>query len=232
MRTYKTKSGHSLTQVLGGRSNVYLLTNGYKNLLIDASRKYSRDKLISNLRSIGVRAIDYLVLTHTHFDHAENAEFLKRNYNTKVFVQNAEAGFLAKGKSPLPKGSILLTKILVSLFANKLQSKVSYMPCDADIIIEERRILAGFGFSAELLHTPGHSVGSMSLIIDDEIAVVGDALFGVIPHSIFPPFADDVKEVVNSWGKLLDTKCKLFLPMHGLPRTRKLVEKCYKARKI
>jgi hydroxyacylglutathione hydrolase len=231
MKKYITKSGLELTQVLSGRGNVFLLTNNHRNILIDTGRKVNRDKLISNLRSIRVRAIDYLVLTHTHFDHVESAEFFKRNYNSKVIVQNEEAAFLSRGKSPLSKGSILPSKILFSLFAEKVQPKVVYMPCDADIIIKDRWPLFGIGFEAELIHTPGHSIGSMSITIDNEIAIVGDTMFGFFPNSIFPPFADDPKALINSWGRLLDSNCKLFLPMHGWPLKRSLVERAYKARK-
>ena len=230
MRTFTTQKGYELTQVLGGRSNVFLLTNGNRNILIDTGRKQYREKLISNLRSIGARAIDYLVLTHSHFDHVESAEFFKRNYRSMVFVHSSEAAFLARGKNPPLKGTMFPTKIYFSLFGEKMLTSLTYRSCEADVLVNEIESFSGYGIDAYLLHTPGHSIGSMSLIIDNEIAVVGDAMFGVFPNSIFPPFAADIKEVVKSWGKLLDTKCQIFLPMHGLPRTRALVEKCYKKR--
>jgi len=64
----------------------------------------------------------------------------------------------------------------------------------------------------------------MSLIVDDEIAIVGDAMFGIFPNSIFPPFADNVPVMIKSWRKLLDTKCMLFLPAHGTKNSRRLVD--------
>lgn len=73
--------------------------------------------------------------------------------------------------------------------------------------------------------TPGHTCGSVSLIVDGEIAVVGDAMVG--RRSIFPPFADDVPELVRSWQKLLDTGCGLFLPAHGRAKGRETLESSY-----
>jgi glyoxylase-like metal-dependent hydrolase (beta-lactamase superfamily II) len=81
------------------------------------------------------------------------------------------------------------------------------------------------GFNAYILHTPGHSSGSVSIIVDDEIALVGDTMFGIFPWSVFPPFADDVKQMTESWGKLLETNCRLFLPGHGTANKRSLVQK-------
>jgi Zn-dependent hydrolases, including glyoxylases len=78
-----------------------------------------------------------------------------------------------------------------------------------------------------VISTPGHSIGSISVIVDNEVAIVGDALFGIFSNSVFPPFADDVKTLIDSWGKLLKTNCTLFLPAHGRPITRELLEREY-----
>jgi hypothetical protein len=67
-------------------------------------------------------------------------------------------------------------------------------------------------------------MGSISLIIDDEIAAVGDAMVGTLPGKIYPPFADDVPELIRSWEILLNTGCGTFLPAHGSAKRRQLVE--------
>ena len=67
----------------------------------------------------------------------------------------------------------------------------------------------------ELIATPGHSDDSISVIVNNEIGLVGDTMFGVFKSSIFPPFADNPDEMVESWEKLFDTNCHTFLPGHG-----------------
>jgi hydroxyacylglutathione hydrolase len=67
----------------------------------------------------------------------------------------------------------------------------------------------------------------VSLILNGEIAIAGDALFGVFPHRILSPFADDARELVRSWKRLLETGCSIFLSGHGAPITRKVLEKEY-----
>jgi glyoxylase-like metal-dependent hydrolase (beta-lactamase superfamily II) len=47
-----------------------------------------------------------------------------------------------------------------------------------------------------------------------EIAIVGDAMFGVFRGSVLPPFGDDIGQMIQSWGSLLDTGCSVFLPAH------------------
>ena len=92
-------------------------------------------------------------------------------------------------------------------------------------MVKESLNLNTFGFNAFILHTPGHSSGSISVIIDNQIAIVGDAMFGIFKNSVFPPFADDIKQMVLSWGKLLKTECTLFLPGHGTEKNRVILQR-------
>jgi glyoxylase-like metal-dependent hydrolase (beta-lactamase superfamily II) len=110
-------------------------------------------------------------------------------------------------------------------FGRKASTKMKCEPCPADFLVDSRFDLEDLGLNAYILHTPGHTSGSMSVIVGDEIAIVGDTMVGTFPRSIFPPFADDVPELIRSWGKLLHTGCRIFLPAHGSANGRELVEK-------
>ena len=57
------------------------------------------------------------------------------------------------------------------------------------------------GFKIKVVSTCGHSKGSVSVIINNEIAIVWDAMLETFKKSIFPPFADDIKGIINSWGR-------------------------------
>ncbi|MBN2843477.1 MAG: hypothetical protein JXM68_10325, partial [Sedimentisphaerales bacterium] len=57
-------------------------------------------------------------------------------------------------------------------------------------------------------------------------------MFGIFPWSVFPPFADNVKQMTDSWGKLLETNCRLFLPGHGTANKRPLVQKEFSSLKF
>ncbi len=67
----------------------------------------------------------------------------------------------------------------------------------------------------------------MSIVVDHELAIVGDAMFGVFGNSVYPPFADNPEIMIDSWGKLLSTGCSSFLPGHGNEISRELLEKQY-----
>ena len=231
MKTWTTHSGYKITQVLAGRSNVFLLTNGEKNILVDTSPGNRWRKLDKRLQGLHIDHIDYLILTHSHYDHAGNAARLRDCYKAQVIIHKSEAAYLLSGKNSLVNGTNMLTYYMVQALMKPFGKMVFYKPCQYDILVDSTYDLKNAGFNAYILHTPGHSDGSMSVIVDDEIALVGDCMFGVFKGSAFPPFALNTGQMVDSWGKLLHTACSLFLPSHGSADSRELVQRDYDRRK-
>ncbi|HEX2394833.1 MAG TPA: MBL fold metallo-hydrolase [Bacteroidales bacterium] len=224
MKIWNTRSGYDLIQVLAGRSNVFLLTDRQNNILIDTSIRLAWNKLDRRLKNLGIENIDYLILTHSHFDHAANAFSIREKYRAKVIIQANEAQFLTSGINHIPAGTGNFTRTLMNM-AGYIAPLMRNKPCNYDILIESGYDLKPAGFNAYVMYTPGHSPGSSSLIIDDEIALVGDCMIGSFKSTVFPPFADDIHETFESWRKLLETKCTLFIPSHGKEIKRERVEK-------
>lgn len=219
-------SNCTIYQILKGRSNSFLIECENNYILVDTGRKNSWKELTSKIDNIlGKNELSCLILTHTHFDHAENANRLKNKYNCTIIVHESEANYLKHGNTPLPKGTNLITGIIIDTIGKKMESRYNFEPIDPDILVDENYNLSDFGSGTYIIHTSGHSNGSISIIIDDEIALVGDTLFGVLGNSIYPPFADDTENMIKSWKTLLETNCKLFLPGHGKEISRKLLEK-------
>ena len=231
MKIWETKSGYKIIPILTRRSNVCLLTNGNQNILIDTSIKNERNKLDKRLNDLRITHIDYLILTHTHFDHAGNARMIKEKFNSKVIVNRNGAKYLTSGDNIIPKGTNIFTRSLVYLFANKVFPKLRYEPCDYDLLVDSYLDLKECGFNAYVINTDGHTPDSMSIVVDNEIAIVGDTMFGVFKWTIMPPFAYDLKKLINSWSLLLETECAVFIPGHGSAIDRGLVEKTYFKRK-
>jgi len=148
-----------------------------------------------------------------------------------VIIHGNEAHFLKSGTSPVPDGTVTYSKAIIKMLSGISSSIGKYRSCRHDILVESRYELGNFGIDAYILHTPGHTAGSVSIVINDEIAIVGDTMFGIFPGSVFPPFAEDPRQLINSWGQLLDTGCSLFLPSHGSANTRELVQKEYHKRR-
>jgi glyoxylase-like metal-dependent hydrolase (beta-lactamase superfamily II) len=227
MRIWSTSTGKKIYQVLSGRSNVFLLTNNNQKILIDTSPDYMWRTLQNRLDRLQINHIDLLILTHSHFDHAANAARIKEKYKAKVIIQQTETKYLTTGDNILPVGTNAASELLVKAFAKHFNSFTRYSPCMYDLTFDKSFDLKAYGFNGSIIHTPGHTIGSSSIIIDNEIALVGDTMVGVFWWTVFPPFASDKDILIESWGKLLETQCKIFLPSHGSVNKRSLLQVDY-----
>ena len=230
MKTWITGSGYRIIQILSGRSNVFLLTDGEKRILVDTSPEFMWRLLQKRLKKLNVSTIDYLILTHVHFDHAANANRIREKYKARVVIHKNEAPCLVSGNNAVTGGTNVFTRILMKIAAKTFFSSAGFEPCSYDLLVDDSCDLKDLGFKGSIIHTPGHTSGSLSVIIDDEVAMVGDTLFGIFRWSVFPPFAEDTDLLLKSWGKLLQTNCSVFLPSHGTADSRSLVQQDYNER--
>ncbi len=227
MKYWTTTKNHKIYWIVFGRSNVFLLTNNKCNILIDCSVKFSWKKLEKRLKKLGIANIDLLILTHSHFDHATNALKIRNKYGAKVLIHELEKEYLSTGSNIIPKGTNIFSKSIIKLIANRFAGYFQYSPCPQNITLTDHYNLDEYGFDSYVLHTPGHTLGSVSIIVDNEIAIVGDTMFGLFRKSVFPPFVNDVRALINSWRLLLDTNCRLFLPSHGTENSRNLFQQSF-----
>ena len=210
-----TGKGTSVIRLTPARCNIFAVTRNERTILVDTGISFDRSRVELALERKKLIP-EAVILTHTHFDHAGNAAWLQREYGAEVVVQEAENEMLAAGDMPIPRGTYPFTRGLVNI-GRKMQPAFRYDPCVADHVFTDRFDLNRFGINGFVIHTPGHSPGGSTLIIDDAVAIAGDSVIGTIPGSPFPPFADDVSVLMETWKKIIDTGCRTILPGHGKP---------------
>jgi len=229
VKAWKTKNGFEILHLVHGRSNVYCIRTDDHNIIVDTGTRKNFNALRNVLNEPGYAepGITHLVLTHTHYDHCQSARRLKEKYNCKIVVSaNAEAS-IANGYTRLPKGTNFLSNTIVRMGRRIGKPQYGYDPFEPDILVDGDYHLRIGDVYVKIIETPGHSADSISILVDDEVALVGDAMFGVLKNSIFPPFADDIKMMIRSWGKLLATPCNTFLPGHGKAISRERLQYQY-----
>jgi hydroxyacylglutathione hydrolase len=94
--------------------------------------------------------------------------------------------------------------------------------CEPDVVVDDVFSLRGFGLAGRVVHTPGHTAGSISVVLDNGDAVVGDLCqngwgFGMGLGPIVPPLADQPEALPSSWERLLREGACRFFPGHGQP---------------
>lgn len=227
LKKWITTHNLEILQVLNRRSNIYFIWNGSRGLLVDTGKNSSWEKLNKNLQQLKKegKTIDFLALTHTHFDHCQNAATIQAQENCKILASKKEAEFCRNGFTPLPSGTFGFSRVVVGMGKRLNKKWFGYKPFNPNVIIKNELELKEFSGLVHIISTPGHTEGSLSILVDNEFALVGDTLFGIFKNSVFPPFANNVPELINSWEKLLNTRCRLFLPGHGKEIKHKLLKR-------
>lgn len=177
-------------------TNYYLLEAKGGKLLIDCGWPGTLPKLMAELKRKGmlISEIKYLLITHFHPDHAGITQELKK-LGVKLILLESQAGFIVpfteffKGKH-LPYLEITQSDNLVLKFE------------------DSRTFLAGIGINGEIISTPGHSDDSVTLILDDGFAFVGD-----LPPLFMVTEEDHVTR--GSWDRIYKHKITRVFPAHG-----------------
>jgi hydroxyacylglutathione hydrolase len=229
----KEQNQNRITTIPMMTSNAYVVANGHKAILIDCGMKRKEKKIIAALTKMQLapQDIQLIILTHTHYDHAGSIAALQQITGAKILVHQAEAACLEQGYCAFPKGTMWFPKIM-SAIGNAMNKWVGhYAPVVPEIAIAKKFDLKPFGIDGYCLPTPGHTAGSLTVIIEDNHAIVGDTLFNIFKKSVFPAYANDQEELLKSWKKLLEIGCEHFYPGHGKPFTRERLQKTYAEKK-
>ena len=195
----------------------YLIYRSGEAILVDCGKSDSEVKILEALKRLGLEPgmLKLLVLTHSHFDHAGSAGRLKELTGCKVMIHRSEADRLSSGFSPIPSGTRWKAKLLVGvgrIFARRL---MKYPGAEPDLLVDDLFDLETYGFPGRVIHTPGHTPGSMVVLMKGGELITGDTLFGLDNKQHFPPFAEDLPGLLRSWEKIRKLKVKTFYPAHG-----------------
>lgn len=213
-----------------GISSCYLIRHEGA-ILVDAGVPGKFNKFSKRLKKVGVEPeeIKAVIITHCHWDHVGCLKKIKNMTRAKVVVHKNEKNMLEKGQLKVPPGVTRWGKIMGVLLKG-IGRKISTEPNKVDIVMEEEDFsLEEFGIPGKIIFTPGHSLGSISVVLESGEAFVGDTAMNSFPLTIgpnLPIFAEDLSALRNSWRKLIDKGAKKIYPGHGKPfDIEKLTEK-------
>jgi hydroxyacylglutathione hydrolase len=201
-----------------GPVNAYII-HGKKAVLIDTGFPGSGPAILSALENNGIspRDVSLIIITHVHLDHSGSAAFLKSATDAPVLVHSSDAEELRKGMSRPPVPVTLLGR-LMSLMIGK-DSPSADLAVQPDISPEAPYPLDGFGVEGTIIPTPGHTGGSISVLLGSGECFVGDLVMGMIPpkRPIRPIFAEDTRAAAENLRRILSKNPKIIYPGHGGP---------------
>lgn len=189
--------------------------------LVDAGTPRHARAILGKIGDLGrtPEELRLAVVTHAHLDHFGGLASVQRaagGFDVVTHPEHAETvatgGILVSpGLNPFSKIYELIAKAYLP--THKPHGVEQVVP------LEDGARLDAWGLGARIVHTPGHSAGDISLLLDDGTAFVGDTIQGRRISRLTPPempnMALDTHAVLESWASLLAAGAERILPAHG-----------------
>jgi glyoxylase-like metal-dependent hydrolase (beta-lactamase superfamily II) len=204
---------HRITRVRG--ANAYLCLSDEGAAVVDTGMPGNEKRIIEYAKSISVEPtqIQYIILTHSDIDHSGSAARLKHLTNARLAIHEADAPRLS-GEKKLKevKGPFGVLFAMMSPFTR-------FTPVKPDVSLKgSERVL-----NLAVVHTPGHTDGSVCLYKENEAIFVGDALRTKSNGLLALPsksMSINLEQAKDSVRKISTFQYSILLPGHGPPITK------------
>jgi glyoxylase-like metal-dependent hydrolase (beta-lactamase superfamily II) len=226
---------HDVIPLKLGMTHCFLVRGGGDYILVDAGPPNALEKFRRKLAQLRIAPsqIKLIIITHKHFDHVGPLSGISRLTGARSIMHQIDKEQVEKGIVIMPGGIGIWGKFLTA-FLWTLRPMVNKVmdPIPVDRGLDDNPLsLDEFQISGKVLHTPGHTAGSVSLILASGEAFVGDLAMSGFPRLSGPgPFVlgEDLETMKESWKLLLEEGARLIFPSHGKPFPAAVFEKYLK----
>jgi glyoxylase-like metal-dependent hydrolase (beta-lactamase superfamily II) len=194
------------------------LIQGDQAILVDTGMTPRHaDRILAAMAERGIEPGDLslIVLTHAHVDHCGGLSTLHQRTGAQIAIQEAGVEVLRLGIS----AEVQPASALGRLFGKLAPQGVKYAGAEPDTVFGEELDLYPFGVRGQLIHTPGHTPCSSSVVLPSGEALVGDLVMGIpFPRAArLPHVATNLAQVRESIQDLLALGVDTFYTAHGGP---------------
>ncbi len=162
----------TITRIKCKTDNCYLISEGRNAILVDTGSGQCLDMVIAECDKYDLKLI---VLTHVHFDHAENAAALSKRYGVPVAIHQADEELFESFDKQKLKCYGLVGCVVLGLSLKVLRE--TKVECPENLIyLKEGDSLNQYGINAKIIELPGHTNGSIGVDVEEKHLLVGDAM--------------------------------------------------------
>jgi glyoxylase-like metal-dependent hydrolase (beta-lactamase superfamily II) len=193
-------NGRTVHSVWAGLGCAHLVAGAEGWVVVDTGSPGHARSILRRIARLGGGDIALIYLTHAHFDHYGSAAALRRRSGAPIAIHSADAEAMARGETRLGtvRGRGWLGQLLLPLAQALLRPEAT----TADLTVEDGDTLRAYGLDATVLHTPGHTPGSSSLIVGGRLAFAGDLISAAVRPHAQRLYADDWAALAHSLERL------------------------------
>ncbi len=198
-----------------GFVNAYMVKVEEDYILIDTGIAMVWSRLENGLLQAGALTghLKLVLITHGDFDHTGNCARLQRKYHAKIAMHAADVDMVKTGLPARRHAKSWLVNLFMGLGMRMGGSFDRFQP---DILLADGQSLAGFGLAGRVIHTPGHTKGSIAILTDDGQLFAGDTV-GNRRRPDSASFIENDQELQASLRTLKQLPARVVYPGHGKP---------------
>jgi hydroxyacylglutathione hydrolase len=207
-------------RIFGLMAYSYLIETSGALFLVDGGMAGTGHKILERIAQIGRKPehLLFALVTHAHADHFGGLAEVQEASGCAIICHPSHAETIRTGRGIVSPGLNAIARIYERI-AGYVLPKLKLPKLRRVITAEDGDELHGFGLPGRVLHTPGHSSGDLTLVLDDGSAFVGDLVQGRRISKLTPPefsiMAVDEPAMFASWRVLLESGAKVVYPGHG-----------------
>lgn len=167
-----------------GNTNCYYIKGEKGSILVDTDWAGTLQAFYKKVKELNITNIDYLLITHYHPDHMGIVQDIIDSMNVKLLVIDVQKDYIHCSDKIFEKNK--------NINFNPICTEPLIISCN-----DSRNFLNNLGINGEIIYTPGHSDDSISLILDEGIALVGDL------YDLNSAITFNDEKINNSWDKIL-----------------------------
>jgi len=217
----------TVVQIDTGRfTNAFALRGESGCILVDTGNPRAENRILEQMaeHSISTGDIHLILITHGHTDHFGSAAVLRERIGAPVAVHVSDADALRQGihqPGSLKPTGWLLAFLMRLPFLRDLAVSNQAPVLEPDLLLEGEQRLDEYGIAGRVIPTPGHTPGSVSVLLDEGAAVVGDMvmgrLMGLLRQPGPPIVAQDLEQNWRSMARFLALSPRTIYVGHGGP---------------
>lgn len=202
-----------------------------KTIIVDTGNPGSASKILRAMRKhhIPFDSVSMILVTHSHLDHSGSAAELQKILKVPIAMHHLEKEYVENGT----RLKLTPKDIFGKLFLKTPLIKQNVEKFKVDIVLEGAEDLNPYGVNARVIFTPGHTPGSVSVLLANKEMIAGDVvsggilLGGMINSDVptWPIFHSDTITSMESLRQIIKLSPSKIHVGHGGPLNVHAIEK-------
>lgn len=200
-----------IKQIKSGVSNCYLISGEEQSVLVDTMTRKQAEKIYKQIENQNVSLI---ILTHGHMDHISGAAYLSEKLGVPIAMHKDDA-VLIKDSGARPMHANSFSGRMICFLSKFMKNKPEDW-FEPNLFLEDGQSLSEYGVDAAIYSLPGHTKGSLGILVEGKDFIAGDAMMNMMGN-IGCRLYEDKESMTKSLELIRGLKARTIYPGHGDP---------------